>query len=281
MKKLVTLVFVLSFVAVFAQDEEAPKDGWKKAGTFSLLFNQSSFKNWVAGGDNALAGNASVNYDANLLKGDWTWDNKFILAYGIANSESKGTIKTDDRFEINSLAGKKAKGNWYYSMFANFLTQFTDGYNYNESDEIAISKAFAPAYLSFGPGMLWKKSDNFKINISPAAGKLTIVTDETLSNAGEYGVEPRENLRTELGFHLGGYHKTDLMKNISMENILTLYSNYLDQPENIDISHQLNIVMQVNKYISANLGLHTIYDDNMLQETQFKEVFGVGFNYKF
>ena len=104
-------MLAVSFTAIFAQ-EEAPKDGWKKGGNFSFLFNQSSFSNWVAGGDNAIAGNALVNYNANLLKGDWTWDNKIIMAYGMANTESKGTIKTDDRFELNSLVGKKASNNW-------------------------------------------------------------------------------------------------------------------------------------------------------------------------
>lgn len=280
MKKLFTLMLAVCFTSIFAQ-EEAPKDGWKKGGNFSLLFNQSSFSNWVAGGDNALAGNALINYNANLLKGDWTWDNKIIMAYGITNTESKGTIKTDDRFEINSLVGKKAKGNWYYSMFANFMTQFTDGYNYKTEPKTLTSKLFAPAYLGFGPGMLWKKSDNFNVNISPASGKMTFVMDETLSNAGAFGVESGENMRMELGFYVGAYHKTSIMKNISMENILSLYSNYLDTPQNIDINHQLNIVMQVNKYISANLGLHTIYDDNMLKKTQFKEVFGVGFNFTY
>jgi len=285
MKKLITLLFVFSFVAAFAQDKEAPKDGWKKGGTFSVLLNQSSFKNWVAGGDNAFAGNLNINYDANLLKGDWTWDNKFIVAYGMANSQSKGTVKTDDRFEINSLAGKKAFNNWSYSVFFNFLTQFADGYDYANSDTTPISRAFAPAYLNFGPGMLWKKSDNFKINISPATGKLTIVTDEQIiANGGEkgaFGVKPGETMRTELGFYVGAYYKANIMKNISFENILSLYSNYLDHPENMDINYQLNLVMQINKYISANLGLHTIYDDNMSFNTQFKEVFGVGFNYKF
>ncbi len=282
MKKLLFLLFALTLTGLFAQNDEEKKDGWKTGGDFSLLFNQSSFKNWVAGGDNSLSGNLNFNYNANLTKGKWNWDNKFIIGYGLADSESKGTIKTDDRFEINSLAGYKAGGYWSYSFFMNFLTQFTDGFDYaNDPDQTTpISKAFAPAYLTFGPGMLWKKSDNFKINISPATAKLTFVTDETLSNAGAYGVDPGETLRTELGFYLGGYHKFDIMKNVSMENILGLYSNYLDKPENIDISHQLNLVMKVNKYISANLGLHTIYDDNMLQKTQFKEVFGIGFNYK-
>ncbi len=293
-KLLLTIVLTIFITSIYAQ-EEAPKDGWKKGGTFSLLFNQSSFSNWVAGGENALAGNALVNYNANLLKGDWTWDNKIILAYGMANTESKGSIKTDDRFELNSLAGKKATKNWYYSMFANFMTQFTDGYDYaNNPDQLhPISKMFAPAYLSFGPGMLWKKSDDLKINISPATGKITFVLDDTLANAGAFGVdkavydnsgamlEKGKHIAIGLGLNIGAYYKTPIMKNVTMENILNLYSNYLDHPENIDVNHQLNVVMQVNKYISANLGLHTLYDDNMVQKTQFKEVFGVGFNYTF
>jgi hypothetical protein len=287
MKKLLVFVMAVSFTAVFAQEEEAPKDGWTKTGTFGVMLNQSSFSNWVAGGDNAIAGNANINYDANMIKGDWTWDNKFIAAYGLSNTESKGTIKTDDRFEINSLAGKKAKGYWSYSFFANFLTQFTDGFNYVDDPDATtpISKMFAPAYLSFGPGMLWKKSDNFKINISPATGKFTFVTDKTLSDLGAFGVDPGETIRTELGFNVGAYHKTDLMKNVSMENILNLYSNYMDHPEYVDVNHQLNIAMQVNKYISANLSLHTLFDKDMTEgmdkDIQFKEVFGVGFNYTF
>lgn len=59
MKKVVTLIIAVSFIPIFSQ-EEPPKDGWKKNGNFSLMFNQSSFSNWVAGGDNALAGNAMV-----------------------------------------------------------------------------------------------------------------------------------------------------------------------------------------------------------------------------
>ena len=280
MKKLFTVLLSFGFMAIFAQ-EEAPKDGWTKGGNFSFMLNQSSFNNWVSGGDNAVAGNALINYNANLVKGDWNWDNKVILAYGMANTASKGTIKTDDRIELNSLLGKKASGHWFYSMFTNFLTQFTDGYDYKQDPKVLTSRFFAPAYLSFGPGMLWKKSDNFKINLSPATGKLTFVTDKTLSDAGAFGVDPGKTSRMELGFYGSVYHKAPIMKNITLENILNVYSNYMEEPQNIDINHQLSLLMQVNKYISANLNLHTIYDDNMSKDIQFKEVFGVGFNYAF
>ena len=280
MKKLFILLLFLRFTAIQAQ-EEPPKNGWTKGGNFTFTLNQSSFSNWVSGGDNAVAGNALINYNANLVKNTWNWDNKIILAYGMANTASKGTIKTDDRIELNSLVGKKASGHWYYSLFTSFLTQFSDGYDYKQDPKVLTSRFFAPAYLSFGPGMLWKKSDNFKINLSPATGKLTLVMDKTLSDAGAFGVDPGKTSRMELGFYGSVYHKAPIMKNITLENILNVYSNYMEEPQNIDVNHQLSLVMQVNKYISANLNLHTIYDDNMSTDIQFKEVFGIGFNYAF
>jgi hypothetical protein len=129
--------------------------------------------------------------------------------------------------------------------------------------------------------MLWKKSNNLKVNFAPATSKMTLVMDDALSAAGAYGVNPGERLRYEIGLAVNGYYKLNLMKNISMENILGLYSNYLDHPENVDVDYQMNLVMSVNKYISANLGLHLLYDDNALQDLQVKEVFGLGFNAKF
>ena len=71
------------------------------------------------------------------------------------------------------------------------------------------------------------------------------------------------------------------MKNVSAENFLTLYSNYLDKPMNIDIDYQINIVMTINKTLSANFTFQTIYDDNAFQGFQTREVFGLGVNYGF
>jgi hypothetical protein len=69
-----------------------------------------------------------------------------------------------------------------------------------------------------------------------------------------------------------------------MENILNLYSNYLDHPENIDVDYQMNLVMKVNKFMSANVSFQAIYDDNanpIKSEIQIREVFGLGVNYSF
>ncbi len=281
MKRLIFSIVMISFMGIFAQEKPVKEEkNWKTSGNFGLTLTQASFSNWIKGGENSVAANGIINYNMNYKKGKNVWDNKIIMAYGL--SEISGvTKKTDDRFEFNSVYGYEAGNNWYYSAFANFKTQFTDGYDYSTDPKTTTSKAFAPAYLNFGPGMMWKKSDNLYVNFAPATTKMTFVTDTALSDAGAYGVDPGDTYRYEIGMAVNGYYKLDVMENISMENILGLYSNYLEDPQNIDVSYQMNMVMKVNKYISANLGLHFLYDDNALKDLQFKEVFGLGFNTTF
>ena len=71
------------------------------------------------------------------------------------------------------------------------------------------------------------------------------------------------------------------MENVSVENILNLYSNYLKKPENVVIDYQLNVVMKINKYLSTNFTFQTIYDDLAYKGFQVREMVGVGVNYNF
>jgi len=287
MKKIVfALVLALTTGSIFAQEEAAKDsitDGWKRGGNVLITFNQSAFNNeWTGGGIGNIAANILVNYDFNLTKGDLIWDNKLIADYGVnKNKGQEDFTKNNDRLEFNSLAGKKMKGNWFYSVYFNMKTQMDKGFVY-DSDGVALganSHFFSPVYFQAGPGLLWKKSDNLHVNISPAAGKLILVHKEF---AGAYGTESGDTERFELGAAVRGYYKVELMKNISVENILALYSNYLEDPQNVDIDYTMNLAMQVNKYISANLTFQALYDDNVQRNGfQIRETFGLGFNYAF
>jgi hypothetical protein len=54
------------------------------------------------------------------------------------------------------------------------------------------------------------------------------------------------------------------MTNVNLHR-LNLYSNYLDNPQNVDFDYQLNVVMKINKYLSANIAVQAIYDDNAIK----------------
>lgn len=279
-KAILSLVFILTLLSGNAQ--EVAKDTtklWTKKGNISLLFSQSAYnKQWLGGGTSNLAGNFGLNYDFNYKKGNVVWDNKFILAYGLSKIKgNERTAKTDDRIELNSLWGKKSSApNWYYSLYFNFKSQMDSGLGKN--DEI-ISHFFSPAYFQLGPGMLWKKSNNLSFNFSPAAGKLILVHKHFTDLAPSFGVLQGDASRFELGASVSGYYKFNVMANVSIENRLNLYSNYLDNPQNVDIDYQMNLVMKINKYLSANVAVQAIYDDNSVQAVQVREIFGLGINF--
>ena len=282
MKKMTfSLVFFFALISMHAQETATDTTKfWTKKGNISLLFNQSAYnKQWLGGGTSNVAGNFGLNYDFNYKKDDIVWDNKFILAYGLTKIKGGDKpAKTDDRLELNSLWGKKAKGQWYYSMFFNFKTQMDIGLDKNDEK---ISHFFSPAYFQLGPGMLWKKSNNLSVNFSPATSKLIIVHPHFTQFRSSFGVLQGDSSRFEFGASISGYYKFNIMTNVSVENRLNLYSNYLDNPQNVDVDYQMNVIMKINKYLSANVAVQAIYDDNSVQAVQVRELFGLGVNYGF
>jgi hypothetical protein len=267
-------------------------NGWRKKGNIAFLFSQSNFNNWIAGGENNLSGNLGINYDFNYKKDKLTWDNKIIASYGLLQTKNADfEKKTDDRFEFNSTLGQQAFGNWYYSLFLNFRTQFTRGYIYDKDANGAEIRTentnfLSPGYLTFGPGLFWKKGDHLRLNFAPLTSKMTFVDDFYTSQLGYvdgayFGVDANKSLRYELGFYASAYYKFNLMTNVSAENTLNLYSNYLEDPQNVDMDYSLAIVMKINKFLSANLNFQAIYDDNAFKGFQTRQVFGLGVNYGF
>ena len=160
-------VFTCAFfclVGVKAQSDSIKL--WTIKGENSLLFNQTAFSNWSAGGISSFGGNLGLNYDFNYKKNSWNWDNKLIIGYGLTKQDDYGWRKSDDKFIINSLLGKQLKDCWLATFYTNFQTQFANGYDYSLDGKPLISTLFAPATLGFGPGFAYKKSDDFKMNLS-------------------------------------------------------------------------------------------------------------------
>jgi Protein of unknown function (DUF3078) len=296
MKKIILVLLIVTAQFSFSQKTEKElinitsatetkaKDttnvGWKKAGNFVFLFNQSAFNNeWQGGGVSNMAGNLGLNYDFNYKTNGLIWDNKIIAAYGLTKLKGADVQKSDDRLQFTSLLGKKAKGYWFYSGFLDFRTQMDTGLD--PKTGIKISHFFSPAYLQAGPGMLWKKHENLKFNFAPATARMIFVHKHFTEASAAFGVEQGKSSRLEFGAGVQGYYKFNVMENVTFENILNLYSNYLDKPQNVDIDYQANIVMKINKYISTNIAFQAIYDDNAVGAFQVREVFGLGLNYGF
>lgn len=288
MKKLFVILFLFPSI-LFAQN--TVKDTlWETSATTTLNFSQVSLTNWAAGGKSSMSGLFMVNYSANYKKDKLSWDNAFDLRYGFIKEKGDDMRKSDDLIDISSKVGIEAGGNWNYSALLNFKSQFAPGYDYSVEPREQISKFMAPGYLTLALGMDYK-TDNLSILLAPVSGKFTFVTDDSLSNEGAFGVDPGSKVRSELGATAQFQYKKEVLKNVTLDTKLGLFSNYLDKPQNVDLDWKVQFNMKVNDYLSANLITHMIYDDDVKivdadtgtssAKLQFMESFGVGLTFKF
>src|SRR6201985_665750 len=176
-----------SDAAVITKDpNDTTKMTWKTGGLFSLTFNQAALSNWSAGGDkSALSLNTLLNLYAFYADGRRSWDNNLTLAYGITNTTSLGSRKTDDRIDLVSKYGYDIGKKFYVTGLFNFRTQFAQGYNYlDNNSKVLTSNFLAPAYVLLSAGIDYKPSDNFSFFLSPITGRELIVRNDSLAAVG-------------------------------------------------------------------------------------------------
>jgi hypothetical protein len=312
MKQLFYSLLLTSFCfTVNAQEPQKKPDSlgtkWKTGGVVALNFAQASYTNWAAGGQNSIAGNGLVSLYANFHKGLSTWDNTLDLAYGKTELGNDRPRKSDDKIDFSSKYGRYTFiKHWYYSALFNFKSQFDKGYNY-PNDSTVVSHFMAPGFFVLSLGMDYKLKDYFSVFIGPVTAKVTVVNDQNMANAGDYGVDkavydangmmlkPGKKYLTEFGGYVKFAFKKDIMKNVNLQTKLELFSNYLKNPENIVVNWEVLLAMKVNKYISANISTQLMYDDKINTQilnsdgsykvngprVQFKEILAIGISYKF
>jgi len=302
-----TLLILISFLffssaTILAQDTTMPKK-WTKTGAVGLNFSQSHLSNWAAGGENALNWQGILNYGINYADDVKKWDNNLSLAMGYSHLGESKAMKTDDKIELNSLFGYEATEKLFYSLEFSFKTQFADGFDYKKDSSTPVSGFMSPGYFTLGLGMQYVPNKYFSINFAPVTARLTIVSDQALADKGKYGVDPAvydsiggqyikvedgKNTKFELGAKLIAKLSIPIVENVSFDSKLELFSNYLKNPQNIDVDWQNLVTLKVNSWLSTNITAHLIYDDDIMIEdkdnktgprTQFKEVLSIGISY--
>jgi len=280
-----------------------PVQKWQTGGFQSLNFNQVGLNNWSKGGVNSISITALGNLFANYKFNNWSWENNLDLAYGLIKNEGEELRKNEDKIDLMTKVGRRASKRFNWAAFARLETQFAEGFDFAspEEDRPVISNFFAPAYLKATAGIDYKPDDKISIYISPFAGKFTFVNDDSIAAMRLYIPDEVENpnFRSEFGAMLSAtYQNKEVIKNLGLRSRLELFNNYTDpnrpNRKNIDVDWQTIIDMKFAKYFGANLFTHLIYDHDTKVEidpenqpgrtgvrTQFKEVFGVGFSYKF
>ena len=269
------------------EEDTAHKQGWKTGGLFTLNVAQGSLSNWQGGGDkSSFSAVGFLNLFGILKQGKNLWQNNLDLGYGYINTTSLGSRKSDDRIDLLSKYGYQVSSKWYVGALFNFRSQFADGYTYEKDVNGAevktlTSKFMAPGYILLSPGFDFKPNSAFSLFLSPLTERWIIVNDALLSALGAYGVDPGKKSKNELGAFLSATLNKNVMENVTFKSRFDAFSNYKHDPQNVDIFWTNILALKVNNYLSANIALDFLYDDDAIARLQLRQLLGIGFSAKF
>jgi hypothetical protein len=294
LRKLLTLSFltILTF-SLTAQDKatdlsktkvDAAKDqkeGWTKLGGFGLGLDLLSLINPRPGqGGNLTRFSGNLSYGANLLRGKLIWNNKFGWLLGAQKVGSDAFTKSADALSINSQLGYQvgASGKWYVGGMADFQSQLlsTYGANYFTATPAGVTGTqpftgglFAPANIKFAPGIIYKPNADWSFLYSPIGLKAVIVSDDALKGAkNPFFPFDDKNPTKSVDFQIGSELRIDFAKKFAdgkvvYQSTLDLYSNYLRNPQNIDIEWFNSLDFMVAKNIAVTIKTDWLYDDDI------------------
>lgn len=263
--------------------EGAPKDtsAWKTSGFFGLNLSQTALSNWQGGGQDNVAINGIFNFEAVYKKKTLSWTNKVDAQYGIIKpGEAKLFRKNIDQlFALSKVNVDAFHKDWFYAAQADFRSQLAPGYNY-VGDSIAgnaTSDFFSPAYIQLAIGLDYKPAPYFSAMVAPIAAKITVVNRQYLADTGAFGVDkaevdpvsnfiirPGKRIRYEMGGRIVLKFKKDILKNVNWDSYLDLFSNYMKNPQNIDVVFNNLLTFKINKYFTANIISQMIYDNDII-----------------
>lgn len=283
------IIFALLLVGTYSFGQEKDTTYWRNSFRASLAFNQASFSdNWTGGGVNSIGLSGLLNYKADYLKGKHSWNNEVDFLYGFINNEGTGYRKNNDRLYLDTKYGYNISEKWNMFAALNILTQFANGFRYendaqNNEVELKVSEFLAPGFFTSSWGFEYVPQPYFKLRLSPFAPRLTVVRNKELylNVPNNYGVEIGETTRWEwLAFQLLADFDKNLSENLNLKFRYMMYANY-ETLELDKIDHRLDAVIsaKVAKYIEVSLSTILLYDYDQDDGIQLSQALGIGLTY--
>jgi hypothetical protein len=278
-------------------------DSWKYRSEAAFALNQASMANWVKGGESNISTSFDItgyaDYTNNPL--NITSNHFGRIQFGLIASGDKGMRKNLDLLETNSKINHKAFGKFDFSGILLFKTQIARGYNY-PNDSVPVSKFMNPATITTGIGLDYKPNKNTSINFSPISYKGTFVPDTSVIDQTKYGIAKDKKSKNEPGASFMISHIYKPFKTVTITNRLQLFTNYINNPQNIDIDWEMIATASLNWFTDVRFNTHFIFDDDTktpvldkdnnpvigsdgqpkkAARIQFKELLGFSFIFRF
>ncbi|MCX6335127.1 MAG: DUF3078 domain-containing protein [Bacteroidia bacterium] len=276
---------------------------WKYRSEAAFALNQAYIENWVKGGESNVSTSLDItgyaDYSNKPLK--ITSNNFARLKYGLIWTKDDGIRKNLDLLETNSKLNHKAFGKFDFSAILLFKTQIAGGFTYaNDGSKKLVSKFMSPGVITAGLGLDYKPNKTTSINFSPVSYKGTFVLDTTGTKGvnavdqTKYGIAPDRKWKNEPGVSFMITNEYKPLKTLAITNRLQLFTNYIDNPQNIDIDWEMILTANLNWFTDVRFNTHLIFDDDTKSpvnpddsnskktaRVQFKELLGFSFIFRF
>lgn len=275
--------------AIKKEINDTSRKSWKTGGLFNISAGQGSLSNWAAGGDDfSLTVATSLNLWAFYKKEKHSWTNTLDVNFGYVKTTSLGSRKNDDRFDAVTKYGYAISNHLHVATLVNFRSQFLKGYTYKDNVKTYASDFLSPGYIVFSQGFDYKAKKNLSVFLSPLTSRWIIVTNDSISSKGDYGVLPGREVQNHLGAFATINYQKSFNKHVSYRGRLDLFSNYKQNPENADLYMTNALSARFAKILAFSWNLDLIYDDdvrlfgkdNSSPALQLKSIVGVGLQVK-
>ncbi|HEX9970794.1 MAG TPA: DUF3078 domain-containing protein [bacterium] len=282
MKRLLSILMLLAIpVLVIAQDKPAdpPKYGWQKEMVGGLNLTQTSFDNWVQGGENQLAWQVNLNAKFVNDQEKTNWANAGKFTYGNTKSGKEQAKKSIDEINLESVLTYKLGVLINPFVAATGQTQFAPGYNYGTDPKTQLSAFMDPGYFRESAGLGIKPNEIVKTRLGVAL-KQTI----TSSYPAPYADDPKTLKVEKIKNEVGGESVTDVNWKISDNSLFTskleLFSAFKGFKET-DVNWDNILTTKISKYFNVNVNFKLFYDRDISKMRQIKQAIALGVSYSF
>ena len=244
---------------------------WVTGGGVGADFTSLSLFNPVVGaGSNRIGFGALLSFFADRNTDNYVWTNLLSLQLAVQRigSNDNSFEKNLDLLRYVTRIGKHTENERLDVAFdgdlrTSFLPTF-EGNLLRDNGAPLLSKFFAPVTIQAGLGIDYRANKHISLFFSPASLKWIYVGNDEIAALDVQGNRPGSRSRLDFGSNAKVIYKDVFFdERLAIISSLNLFSNYLENPQNIDINFNATIDLRITDGLSLNLTTETIYDDNI------------------